>query len=198
MPTQISQHMSFADLLDGYTKPKFVVPASVLLISQAVAYAALKSTFFMLYLQLFDQLGWMRICAWIGLCINLAAYSGFLVTLVLHVAKRDLRGTEAIAIPMSSVGLATDLMILLLPLFAVARLHMTTRKKLGAIVVFGSGILYVMFLILPSSFYSIRQLILPEHVLPQALCCTFVSVSSHLIMLCFYYIQRIQPCENLF
>jgi hypothetical protein len=46
-----------------------------------------------------------------------------------------------LSVPQSAVGLVIDLFILILPVIAVSRLQLPTRRKVGAMLVFMPGLL---------------------------------------------------------
>lgn len=130
------------NILKALTDDAFVTPAFVLLTVLPVTYGFLKATFFILYLQLFYQLRWMRISAIVGLCISVAAYTAFTIATVYLFIMRRLVAYGMVAIPISAFGLASDITILLLPIIAVAGLNVSRRKKFGAVLIFLSGLLY--------------------------------------------------------
>ncbi|KAF2441044.1 hypothetical protein P171DRAFT_488618 [Karstenula rhodostoma CBS 690.94] len=119
----------------------FVTPAFVLLTVLPVTYGFLKATFFILYLQLFYQLRWMRVSAAVGLSVSVAAYTAFTVATLYLSVMRKIMVYGMVAIPISAFGLASDITILLLPIIAVANLNVSRRKKLGAVLIFLSGLL---------------------------------------------------------
>jgi len=48
-----------------------------------------------------------------------------------------------LAVPISSIGLVIDIFLLILPSVAVSNLQMNTMRKIGLMVVFGTGIMFV-------------------------------------------------------
>ncbi|KAK7184036.1 hypothetical protein DPSP01_001322 [Paraphaeosphaeria sporulosa] len=129
------------NILEALEDDAFVTPAFVLLTVLPVTYGFLKATFFILYLQLFYQLRWMRISATVGLCVSVAAYTAFTVATLYLSIMRNIVVYGMVAIPISAFGLASDITILLLPIIAVANLNVARRKKFGAMLIFLSGLL---------------------------------------------------------
>ena len=116
----------------------------------------IKITFFFLYLQIFQPLRWMRICAYVGAVLTSSFYLAMTVaqfvsstprrgeTWLSHLAHENSVSRDT-AVPQSVVGLAIDIYILILPIIAVSRLQLPTRQKLGVMLIFMTGLLYVRF-----------------------------------------------------
>jgi len=113
-----------------------------------------KVTFFIMYLDIFGQWRWMRICALVGAYLTAAFYGALSVymfavitpsrheTWASHQYRKGLRFNLPISLARSCVGLAFDLYILVLPIVGVSKLQMPTRRKIGVIVIFMSAILF--------------------------------------------------------
>lgn len=125
----------------------------------AVVWPFTKLTFFLLYIQLFHPIKWLRWAAYIGATINVFFYLSVVVaTLAITVptpgdtwlqtlhTPRYAR-TLQLAIPIASMSLILDIYILVLPTVVVNTLQLTTKKKIGLIAIFLTGIGYVFFLI---------------------------------------------------
>ena len=116
-------------------------------------YLFLKDTFFIMYLYIFKSLRWFRICAYIGAAITTTFYISTTVgVLVLtiprrgetwaeHLNTKDDRRGLTVSVATSSFGLVIDLVILLLPIIAVMPLQLPTRRKIGVVCVFMTGLL---------------------------------------------------------
>lgn len=114
----------------------------------------IKVTFFLLYLQLFGPMRWLRICAYIGAVFTVIFYFGMAVTqlifstprhgetLLSHQNTHNEYLAIAMSVPQSAVGLAIDLYILILPIIAVSQLQLPIRKKVGVMLIFMTGLLY--------------------------------------------------------
>ena len=111
-----------------------------------------KVTFFLMYLNIFRPLRWMRICAYIGAVLTSSFYLGmFLAQLILRTPRHGetwfshtqatnvTQSSLALSVPQSVVGLVIDLYILVLPVFAVSQLQLPRRRKIGISLVFMTG-----------------------------------------------------------
>lgn len=142
----MGKHMWDVSVLDALS-PNLMVPSYILTVTAPPTFGFLKCTFFILYLQLFYQLRWMRICSIIGLVITGALYTAITILMFYYSTPRpgelfmprDTEKTTDIIWPMSIVGLIIDIFILILPIVAVARLQASPKKKFAAILVFLTG-----------------------------------------------------------
>lgn len=103
---------------------------------------------------MFQPMRWLRVSAYIGAVFTVAFYSGMTVAQFTFSTPRrgeawlshQLTPREklalAMAVPQSSVGLAIDLYILILPIIAVTQLQLPTPRKVGVILIFSTGIVY--------------------------------------------------------
>ena len=121
-----------------------------------------------MFLGIFGQWRWMKICSWIGGVFSALFYTAIVIPLIVlstpgrhetwgaHMASTTVK-TETrfgLAIPatvktetrfglaISAVGLPIDLFILILPLIAVSKLQMPGWRKIAIMVVFMTAILY--------------------------------------------------------
>lgn len=113
-----------------------------------------KVTFFLLYLQLFRPMRWLKTCAYIGAVFTVMFYLGMTVaqltfstprhgeTWLSHQVTHNENLALAMSVPQSVVGLAIDLYILILPIIAVSQLQLAPRKKVGVMLIFMTGLLY--------------------------------------------------------
>lgn len=121
-----------------------------------------KVTFFLFYFQVFGPLRWLRVSVYIGATLTCAFYGAATITQIVFEApspgetwlevalsKRSTKPT-ILSIPLAAVGLGIDIALLILPLVAVASLHLPTRRKIGVMFIFMFGILSDFFLILSS------------------------------------------------
>ena len=118
-----------------------------------IVYLFLKDTFFILYLYIFKPLRWMRICAYTAAAITTTFYVSMSVAALTlttprrgetwreHLSSTDELQAATLVVPTSSFGVVVDLVILLLPIIAVMRLQLPTRRKIGVICVFMIGLL---------------------------------------------------------
>ncbi|KAI9719516.1 MAG: hypothetical protein M1828_006223 [Chrysothrix sp. TS-e1954] len=116
-----------------------------------LAYLPVKMTFFAMYLDIFRPFWWMRIVSYLGLLWVFGLYFSVLIA-QLYASSPDpgqsfsaavtndrYKINTRTAVPLASVGLAIDIVILLLPLAGVSQLQMSTRRRLGVGAVFLTG-----------------------------------------------------------
>ena len=118
-----------------------------------IIYLFLKNTFFIMYLYIFRPLRWLRICAYTGAAITTAFYisitvAGFIFTTPRrgetwseHLLSNEERCSDTLPVPSSSFGVVIDLVILLLPIIVFMQLQLPTRRKIGLICIFMTGLL---------------------------------------------------------
>lgn len=128
-----------------------VMPATVWLI---------KATLIFLIFSAFRPLRWLRMLCWAGLGVTFVFYTASIIVQAIPCHPRG--GTDRIAflagianpqcagstemvqrmsIATGAFGLISDLYILIIPMPAVARLHLGRKKKLGVYLIFSSGAL---------------------------------------------------------
>ena len=106
-----------------------------------------------MYLYIFKPLRWMRICAYTAAAITTTFYISTSVAAFIlvtprrgetwpeHLLTKDERRLVNLPVPISSFGVVVDLVILLLPIIAVMPLQLPTRRKIGVVCVFMTGLL---------------------------------------------------------
>ncbi|PVI00772.1 hypothetical protein DM02DRAFT_707333 [Periconia macrospinosa] len=108
----------------------------------------LKTSFFVQYLSLFEQLRWATVCSWIGLVLTALAYS--VQTILVFALPTPKKGDQwaaridnimGLSIPQSTIGLAVDLYILYIPIMSVYGLNLSWKRRIGVMLVFLSGIM---------------------------------------------------------
>lgn len=116
-----------------------------------VALLFAKVSFFLMYLDVFRPMRWMRIHSSIGAIITTGFYIGIIIfNLVVTTPSHGESWAEVstkqnslvLAVPQAAVGLAIDLYILILPMIAISKLQLNPRRKLGVNLIFMSGALY--------------------------------------------------------
>ena len=106
-----------------------------------------KVTFFLMYLDIFKPMRWMRILSSLGAIITAGFYTGILIAnLVISVPRHESwaqvaikEGSLVLAIPQAVGGLIIDLYILVLPMIAISKLQLSPRRRLGVNLIFMSG-----------------------------------------------------------
>lgn len=112
-----------------------------------------KLTFFLLYLQVFRPLRWLRICVYIGAPLTCSFYAAVSIVQIIlttprpgdtwldqSLSGRSLKAT-VLAVPLAAVGLAIDIALLIIPIVAVVGLQLPTKRKIGVVLIFTVGIL---------------------------------------------------------
>lgn len=113
----------------------------------------IKLSLFLLYLQIFDSLRWLKFLVWSGILVNGAFYfSAMIVILVACTPQRGSNYLETFASPRCSkmmemslsIGIfsvISDVYLLIIPIPAVLPLQLPTRQKVGVLTVFLTGLL---------------------------------------------------------
>ena len=112
----------------------------------------LKVSFFILYLQLFAPMRWFRICNWIGIVLTILFYTSMCISQIIFstptanetwFSHQVTEGQKhlSISVPITAVGFGIDISILVLPIFAVSKLQMRTKRKIGVMLIFMTGLL---------------------------------------------------------
>lgn len=103
----------------------------------------LKATFFILYLYIFGSLRWIRITCWIGLiCITIihstiGIYSFAIASPYQTDTWKD--KVMGVAVSGSIPGLIVDIVLLVIPIVAIAPLQLSAARKIGALLIFIAG-----------------------------------------------------------
>ena len=118
-----------------------------------LAFLFIKITFFLLFLQVFKPFRWVRISWYVRIAVTSALYGALTVvqfilltprpgeTWLSHAFDPQLWKASIVSVPMSAVGLGLDIFIFLLPTLAVLRLQISSKRKAGVIIIFGTGFL---------------------------------------------------------
>ena len=141
-----------------------------------------KITFFLLYLQIFRPMLWLRYCSYLGILFTSLFYLAIIIfTLVLTVPapgqswQEASRGSSYKAVLkatvwIASVGLVLDVIIFVLPIIGVQQLQLSRKRKIGVIAVFLTRLLYVDLMIKLGSRFNAKQLtFISGHVLHRRL-----------------------------
>lgn len=131
----------------------FLLRAYITTLIVPVTFLFIKCSFFILYLQIFSAIRWLRICSYIGLAVTITTYLTCMTIFIviwgppkggeswfpnrLFVSTSELlrlSGSQA------SLGLIIDVYILTLPIIGVKNLRINRKKKIGIILTFLSGL----------------------------------------------------------
>ena len=113
-----------------------------------------KMTFFLMYLQMFWPFKWLRVSIYLGATVTIAFYLALEVLWFYDLTPRKGKSFLSVAassaetrelvlsVPSAAVGLGIDVYLLILPITAVLHLQLPTRRKIGVILIFLTGIAY--------------------------------------------------------
>ncbi|PQE12378.1 integral membrane PTH11 protein [Rutstroemia sp. NJR-2017a BVV2] len=140
--------ISIAELLSK----RFIVAGFVVNFFTTLVWPFAKLSFFILYHQLFYPNVWLRRLIYLGAYVNVGFYFGVLVGTLYYTAPHPGESWEEtylspryagifnMTIPIAAGSLFLDIYIFLLPIFGIWNLQLTTKKKLGIMIVFGTGL----------------------------------------------------------
>ena len=110
-----------------------------------------KVTFFLMYIDLFHPMQWMRVLSTLGAAITGITYLSIFIARLVRTTPTHGRPWRKVpssslgfAIPSGAVRLTLDLCIPILPIVATSKLQMTPRRRLGINLIFMSGAAYVL------------------------------------------------------
>ncbi|KAK5997453.1 hypothetical protein PT974_02814 [Cladobotryum mycophilum] len=118
-----------------------------------LVWALAKTSFFLMYLQIFGPLIWLRISVYIGLFLNWGFYTAIIIASIYYQAPNpgqtwqegfmNTRYSKSfnMTIPIASGSLFLDTYIFILPLIAVMKVRLSARKKIGVMAVFATGLI---------------------------------------------------------
>ncbi|KAL9009984.1 MAG: hypothetical protein Q9173_005034 [Seirophora scorigena] len=131
---------------------RWLVPVYLGVVIVLPAMIFTKLTFFLVYLQVFKPFRWLRICVYVGATLTTMFYFGVMIYLLVSITPREGQTFMDVAlspaqfaslrtsVPIAGVGLGTDLYLLILPITAVMQLQLPTRRKIGIILIFLTGL----------------------------------------------------------
>ncbi|KAF4636515.1 hypothetical protein G7Y89_g1582 [Cudoniella acicularis] len=174
-----------------------LIPIWLTAVLTPITFLFLKTSFFILYLQIFSQLRWLKIYSWIGLVLTAVTYT--VLTICVWVFSTPGKGESwlaqqtsdnekkalAMSVPQSAIGFVLDLYILVIPVVAVSGLHMSTKRKIGIILVFASGLMACV-----CSVFSIYY----RHQLDHTADVTYAIIPVNIATLCEMFVGIICAC----
>ncbi|KAI9640835.1 hypothetical protein NHQ30_010676 [Ciborinia camelliae] len=140
--------ISVAELLSK----KFIIAGFIVNFFTTLVWPFAKLSFFILYHQLFYRNLLLRRLIYLGMFLNVGFYFSILVATLYYTAPRPgeswqetylsprYYGIFNMTIPIAAGSLVLDVYIFLLPIFGVWNLKLSTKKKLGIVIVFGTGL----------------------------------------------------------
>ncbi|KAF7895845.1 hypothetical protein EAF00_005860 [Botryotinia globosa] len=184
---------SLARLFTNYTGVGFIIPTW----NTPLAFGLVKLTIWLTYIEIFTSMRWVRISCYIGAFITSLWYFPVVIAtlvwttpphgenFVYSLISDGIFTTQKLTIPIAAVGLAIDVFLFIIPLLAVSKLHMATKKKLGVGLIFATGALAIVASIL-SIIYRVR--------LNQVLDNTWALVPVFILTLAELFIGMIIAC----
>ncbi|TGO76430.1 hypothetical protein BELL_0156g00170 [Botrytis elliptica] len=151
-PGTLGLHDWDYSLLDLTSKTN-LVPFYINGIIIGPAFGLVKLSIFVMYLEIFAGLRWMRICVYIGATFSSAFY---LALTILHFYLMTPSRSETFAsriftpqyamyirigVPTSAISFGIDIYLFILPLVAVSKLRIPKKKKILVMIGFGIGLL---------------------------------------------------------
>lgn len=113
-----------------------------------------KLSIFLLYLRTFYPSRWTRYLTYFGITVNLIVYSGTTIAFGAlcvrrpgetwiqdQMTRRCSYNTRAVGYTQGIFGVISDLFIFILPLPVIWGLQMPTKRKVGVIAIFATGLL---------------------------------------------------------
>ena len=113
----------------------------------------IKLAIFLFYLEVFWPLNWCRWAIWISASLSSAFYLSMTIvqfyfmtprpgeTMARHYGGRMALKVTKLSIPTSSVGLAIDILLIMIPLRAVFQLQMAKKRKIRLYLTFLVGLM---------------------------------------------------------
>lgn len=113
-----------------------------------------KLTFFLMYLQIFKPMRWLRICIYVGGVLTTTFHVAVNVVQLYYMTPRPGESwlshftgplppkATVLGIPLAGVSLGIDIYLLILPVTAIIQLQLSTRRKVWTILIFMTGILF--------------------------------------------------------
>lgn len=120
-----------------------------------IIWPCIKTTFFLMYLQFFWILDWVRRCVYFGLAAVWSVYVSMCIAQIAitipprghgwvdSFASPGYRRTFQLCVPTASFSLASAIFILLLPMIAISHLRLSRAKKIGVAAMFSTGFMWV-------------------------------------------------------
>lgn len=137
-------------------KDKSIIPGYAILVLNGPTLWITKLTFFLLYLQIFRPMRWLRLCIYLGVTLSTIFYWSLSITLIVLASPKsgqtwaetdapgpniELESKTNIAV--AAGGLLIDVWLFVLPLVAINKIQLRTTRKIGLTVMFCTGLLAV-------------------------------------------------------
>ncbi|KAF2704075.1 hypothetical protein K504DRAFT_391376 [Pleomassaria siparia CBS 279.74] len=132
---------------------EFLISSFFLNWPTALVWAFAKTSFFLMYLNLFRPVEWLRIGCYFGLIINWGFYTAVIAASIYYNAPNPgqtwLEGSQNprytrsfnMTMPIASGSLILDFYILILPIWVVWNLHLDIKRRIGVLAIFATGLI---------------------------------------------------------
>ncbi|CAD6448854.1 35f89424-9757-4290-bbdf-f4b60c6ae6a9 [Sclerotinia trifoliorum] len=132
-----------------------VIPLCLTYIIGPTTIGLVKLTLFITYVEIFFTESWVKITCTIGAIISSAFYSIHLILALAWVIpsngtpwRHQILSTstlrmQSLSLPRGIVGLIIDVYLIIIPLIAVSKLHLTPKKKAGVSFIFAAGFIVI-------------------------------------------------------
>lgn len=126
-----------------FMSKNFFIPLYIMTILGPPSLLFIKLSFFLFYYQVFQPLRWLRISVYFGAILTCAFYGAATIAqLILATPKPGQTWINLmLSVPLSAVGLGIDIVLLAMPIGAVSRLQLPTKRKIGILSIFMFGLL---------------------------------------------------------
>lgn len=121
----------------------------------AIIWPVIKMSFFLMYIQIFRPMKWLRYASYAGATVNVLFYISILAATLAFTAPAPGQTLEqsvqsprqvrvlSLSIPIACMSLVLDVYILVLPIAGVAKLQLPTRTKVWVMAIFLTGLMCV-------------------------------------------------------
>lgn len=132
-----------------------VQPSYVILVLNGPTLWVTKLTFFLLYLQIFRPMRWLRICIYLGITLSTIFYWSLSIALFVSASPRSgetwiesyvlsrIELQSKLNIAIAAGGMLIDVWLFVLPLAAIYNLHLQDTRKVGLTIIFSTGLMFV-------------------------------------------------------
>lgn len=136
-----------------YLSGNFITTSAIMGFLAPLTLLFIKLTFFLLYFQVFRPFRWLRVSVYIGATLTCAFYGAASIAQLVFSVPRpgqtwlepalsgEFNKADVLSVPLSAVGLGIDIALLVMPIAAVMRLQLPTKRKIGVLFIFMFGIL---------------------------------------------------------
>ncbi|KAJ8067642.1 hypothetical protein OCU04_003250 [Sclerotinia nivalis] len=159
-------HQYDVPLSETFTN-RSIIPLCLTYIMSPTAIGFVKLTLFITYVEIFFTEPWVKIACTIGAIISSAFYTIHLILALAwgiphngtpwrhQIFSNSSFRMQSLSLPRGVVSLIIDVYLIIVPLIAVSKLHLTPKKKAGVALIFATGFIAIIGSIL-SVIYRLR------------------------------------------